>query len=301
MTIPAPQLLAVRPADKIRAELREHAHAHANNILFDQLLRRYAVERVLYRMCTMEKPPDMTLRGAWAIETRLGVPHRRWTTVQLQVTEARPYFAEDEAAKGLVTRCAYPGDDGLDFMSKHVRHALPSTGWPAYARPHRVKADVRLDKAVIPFELVVGFNEPVVPDADEMELNTLLDQPAPRLDVARFETLVAEKLKRIVREGVLRFRAKDYYDVWLLANTDPLDELAEAIEVVFRHRPALRMPDGVPAGLTDRFAESEHADWHWSVFLDRGEPLEKVGFRDVVAGIRERVMPVVEDLGAGGR
>jgi hypothetical protein len=69
---------------EIRDQLREHAYA--NNILFDQLLRRYAAERVLYRMSTMERPPDMTLRGAWAIETRLGVPHRRWTTVQLQVT-----------------------------------------------------------------------------------------------------------------------------------------------------------------------------------------------------------------------
>jgi len=289
------QLLSVRPQDRIRAELRQHALA--NNLLYDQLLRRFAAERVLYRLSTLDTEPDITLQGAWAIEVRLGVQHRRWTTVQLGVRDHRPHIDEVETAHGLLVRSCGPGRDGLDYWSLSVRSVPPPLPRLSCAPQHRVKALINMDGAEIPFETVVGFNGPVLPEADEVELDTLLELPAPRVKVARFESMVAEKLKRMVRVGVLRFRARDYFDLWLMVNTDPLDDLEAAVEAVFRHRHRERVPNEVPPALTERFAASEHADWHWSVFLERGRPVEKVAFTDVVAGIRERVMPVLESLG----
>jgi len=93
----------------------------------------------------------------------------------------------------------------------------------------------------------------------------------------------------IIQRGVLRFRARDYYDLWMMTQVDPLNDLKAALDHVLSEEFAKR-PDGVPPALTDRFATSEHAHRQWEVFLDRGRPLEKVAFRDVVAGIRDRVM-----------
>ena len=288
------QLVGLRPEDKIRDELRQIALD--NNILYDQLLRRYASERVLHRACTLNTSQDIVLRGAWAIETRLGVRYRRWTTVQLAVRDPRQSFDEAASAHALVARAGAPGEDGLDYWSRDVRVTASSSAWPLGDPPRRVKALINFDTAEIPFEAAVDFNLPDVPEADVMRLETLLDLPAPRVKVARFETMVAEKLKRIVEVGTLRFRARDYFDLWLMANTDPLDELEAAVEAVFLRRFATRLPTEVPPALTDRFATSEHAQWHWSVFLERGCPVEKVGFRDVVAGIRERAVPLFEAM-----
>ena len=289
------QMQTVRPQDRIRVELRQHATEY--NSLYDQLLRRFAAERVLHRIETTAADRAVTLRGAWAIETHLGVRHRRWNTVQLTVHEPREFFDGAEAALGMMTRSCGPGDDGLEYWSRSSRVADPQPTWSSSRPRHRIKALINLDSAEIPFEMDVEFNRPVVPEADVVRLDSLLDLPPPHVRVARFETLVAEKLKRIVRMGVLRFRARDYFDLWLMVNTDPLDEIEAAVETVFRYRPRTRVPAEVPPALTERFATSDHADWHWSVFLDRGQPVEKVPFSDVVAGIRERVMPVFESLG----
>ncbi len=288
----------LQPTDRVRAELRKVAHDRG--VPYDHLLRRYATERMLYRMRTMARSIDPVLHGAWAIEVRLGVQHRRWTTVRLHVDDERKHFDEEAEAAGVVRRYGGPQEDSLDLWWGDVRGVNPVDTLLPWEGSHRVKADIHLDMAVIPFEVVVDFNLHIVPDADEVELDTLLDLPSPSVKVARFEHMVAHRVARMVSEGVLRFSAKDYFDVWLMLNTDPLEGLAEAVEAAFRQW-QVQLPDGVPAGLTDRFAASEHAYWHWSVFLDRGEPLEKVGFTDVVAGIRERVMPVFEEFAARGR
>jgi len=129
-----------------------------------------------------------------------------------------------------------------------------------------------------------------VPDAEVMELPTLLDMTAPSIPVYAFETLVAEKLRGIVERGTFKARMKDYYDLWLTTQVDPLDDLDDAVEATFRHRKTT-LPRGTPAGLTDGFATSDHARRLWDAFLERGAPAERLA-EDVVEGVRERVMPI---------
>jgi len=273
-------------ADKARRRL--YKLARERGLLFDHVLRRYANERLLHRLTTLPWSIDITLRGAWAIEARLGVPHRRWSTVQLR--SPRPVDHGEIAA--LINEVSGYSKDGLLVYGYDLRMRTPPLDL-VHGRV-QVKMFAYLGTAQIPVQVEIGFDDPMVPAAEVMESPTLLDMAAPSIPVYVFETLVAEKLQGIVERGTFKVRMKDYYDLWLIAQVDPLDDLDDAIEATFRHRKTA-VPDGVPPGLTDGFAASDHAQRLWDEFLERGAPAESPAFGDVVAGVREAVMPVFEE------
>ena len=272
----------------IRGELYRHACEHG--LTFDQVLRRYATERFLHRMET-ERRGQRALRGAWAMEVRLGVQHRRWTTIQLLDRKPLDLMDVDKRAFWLIEAAADARhNDALYIDLKSARWSSPAVHGAAWIR---YKLVAYLQRAQLPIQVDIRYDTNLYPSPEEMEIPSLLDQPTPTMPVYSFGALAAEKLVTIVQRGVLRFRARDYYDLWLMNQVDPLNNLSKALDHVLSEEFASR-PDEVPPALTDRFATSEHAQWHWDVFLSRGGPLEKVAFQDVVAGIRDRVMPELD-------
>ena len=290
MTTSAPGLRCVAALPdamsmEIRGELYRHACEHG--LTFDQVLRRYATERFLHRMETKRRG-QRALRGAWAMEVRLGVQHRRWTTIQLLDRKPLDLADVNKRAFWLIEAAADAWhDDALRIDLNSARWSSPADHGAAWIR---YKLFGYLQQAQLPLQIDIRYDNDVSPAPEEMEIPSLLDQPWTTMPVYCFDALAAEKLVTIIQRGVLRFRARDYYDLWLMTQVDPLDDLGKALEHMLSEED-FKKPDDVPSALTDKFATSEHAKWHWRVFLDRGGPLEKVAFRDVVAGIRDRVMP----------
>lgn len=63
--------------------------------------------------------------------------------------------------------------------------------------------------------MALNFGDIVVPGPSTIEYPTLLDFPAPVLQVYPRETVIAEKLEAIKKLGLLNSRMKDYYDIAL--------------------------------------------------------------------------------------
>lgn len=70
-----------------------------------------------------------------------------------------------------------------------------------------------LGRARIPVQIDVGFGDAVTPEAEEVELNTILDFPAPRVRIYPKETVVAENFEAMVTFGLLSGRMKDFWDL----------------------------------------------------------------------------------------
>ena len=83
----------------------------------------------------------------------------------------------------------------------------------------------------------------ITPEPIEIEYPALLDGPAPILRAYPPETVVAEKTEAIVSLGIANSRMKDFYDLWMIAQTFTFegDNLANAIQQTFeRRRPPCR-------------------------------------------------------------
>jgi len=95
----------------------------------------------------------------------------------------------------------------------------------------------------------------------EIEYPVLLDAPASVLRAYRPETVVAEQVEGIVSLGVANSRMKDFYDLWMIAQTFAFESviLRDAVQRTFNRR-RTSWPEQTPAG-SDLPGRAEYAGY----------------------------------------
>jgi hypothetical protein len=154
-------------------------------------------------------------------------------------------------------------------------------------------------RAVVPIQVDVGFGDVVTPPPFEIELPTLLEFPAPRLQAYPPETVVAEKFEAMISLGIANSRMKDFYDLWVISRSFRFegDMLRQAIESTFRRRKT-ELPDSTPLALTAGFSADAAKSAQWRAFLSRGR-LPGTPLREVTAALEGFLMPPSEAAAAG--
>ena len=121
-------------------------------------------------------------------------------------------------------------DDGAVFEVAGIESA-PIRGENEYPGVC-VRTGATIAGARLPFQIDVGFDDVITP-----------------------ETVFAEKTEVIVSLGIANSRMKDFYDLWMIAQTFAFegDDLAAATQQTFERR-RTPLPERLPVGLNDRFA-----------------------------------------------
>jgi hypothetical protein len=252
------------------------------------LLRRYAIERLLYRLSLSRHRDWFVLKGAMLFAVWLDDPFRPTQDLDLLG------YGENEAAALSETFreiCRQEVEaDGLVFDAETLTAASIRED-QNYGGVH-IRTTAHLGRTRIPVQIDIGFGDAVTPAPAEIEFPPLLDTPAPVLKSYPRETVVAEKFQAIVMLGQANSRMKDYYDLAALPRLFPFEgsTLAAAIRATFERR-ATEIPEKTPVGLSDRFAQDPQKITQWEAFKNR-EPLSLVtgDLSSVVTEIRAFVM-----------
>jgi hypothetical protein len=130
----------------------------------------------------------------------------------------------------------------------------------------RVRTTATIAAARIPIQVDIGFGDAVTPAPVEINYPVLLDAPGPHLRAYPVETVVPEKIEALVTLGIANSRLKDFYDLWLIAETFDLDwsVLETAVRNTFDRRQTA-LPGETPIGLSDFYVETW--DHQWRTFL----------------------------------
>jgi Nucleotidyl transferase AbiEii toxin, Type IV TA system len=104
---------------------------------------------------------------------------------------------------------------------------------------------------------------------NDVDLPVLLDQPAPNLRAYPPETVIAEKFQAVVALDLANSRLKDFYDIWIFAQTYDFKDgrLAQAIAATFAQRKT-EIPTEWPDGLTAAFATDPTKQKQWAGFVE---------------------------------
>jgi len=107
--------------------------------------------------------------------------------------------------------------------------------------------------------------------------------------------VVAEKVETLVTLGMANTRMKDYFDLWLLQQEGGLEpvQLQSALVATFTRR-ARPMPDRLPTGLSDDFANDAQKQRQWQAFLKKNQ-LEPVELSQVITSLRAWLLPMLLD------
>jgi len=156
-------------------------------------------------------------------------------------------------------------NDGLNFDASSIRLTPIATALPEAGIQLSFICD--LGGMRLPLQVDVGFGDAVVPPPVWVSYPAMLDFDPPRLLGYPAEVTAAEKLHAIVIRGRANTRLKDYYDLHTADRLGLLPEggLAEAIAHTFRRRETA-LPEELPEGLTQAFAEDRTRQVQWEAF-----------------------------------
>jgi len=271
----------------VRAKLLNKARAERAD--FQILLTRYALERLLYRLSLSDHRDEFVLKGAMLFVAWVADPFRPTRDLDLL---GRGDNGSDAIAAVFRHICAQPvADDGVtfDIVGLQVATIADDREYSGV----RVRTTAVIAGARVPIQVDVGFGDAVTPQPIEIDYPTLLDHPAPHLKAYPVETVVAEKFEALVTLGIANTRMKDFYDLWLIAQTFEFRQavLAQAVLPTFGRRET-RLPVGVPVGLTEEFAETRSIQWRAFLGRDRmaAAPL---ALAVTIGDLRGFLMPLV--------
>ncbi|MDZ5458010.1 nucleotidyl transferase AbiEii/AbiGii toxin family protein [Azohydromonas lata] len=275
-------------AASVRARLLNIAKAEGSD--FNQVLVRFALERLLYRVGASPHADRFLLKGALLFTLWYDMPHR--PTRDADLLGFGP--SSLEAMRGAFREiAAVHVADGIVFEpdSVQVQEIRKEAGYGGV----RVLLTGDLARARCRTQVDIGFGDAVTPTPMPAVYPVLIDGlPAPRLRVYPAYTVVAEKLHAIVLLGMANSRVKDYFDLAVLLQREELDAytLGHAVAATFARRKTA-LPTAVPIGLSDEFAIDASRQTLWRAFLRKND-LEATPLADTVTMLRERLWPVLQ-------
>jgi predicted nucleotidyltransferase component of viral defense system len=274
-------------ASSVRARLLNIAKAQG--VDFNQVLVRFALERMLYRLSQSAHADRFLLKGALLFTLWYDMPHRATRDADLL-----GFGASDLASVAQTFRDIASVDvaDGMRFDPASV--TAQEIRKDALYAGARVLISGEIAKARCKTQIDIGFGDAVTPGPIDAVYPVLInDLPAPRLRTYPVYTVIAEKLHAITLLGMTNSRLKDYLDLAVLLKRETLDEsmLATAIAATFVRR-GMVVPNSVPIGLTDEFATDPSRQAIWRAFLKKNEMAQEP-LIEVKSTLRAALEPVV--------
>jgi len=248
----------------VRVRLANLAQAQKED--FQELLSRYARERLLYRLSVSEYQERFILKGALLFSYWTGAPHRPTRDMDFLGHGSPEIALLEKVFRDLCQIEVQP--DGLIFQPDSVRGERIKD--EEKYEGVRLHVTALMDKARITLQIDVAFGDRVVPGPEEIDFPTLLDFPAPHLQSYTRESVVAEKFEAMVKLGMLNSRMKDFFDLWSLSQEFSFEgaTLSNAIKTTFETR-GTAVPLESPLALTPEFYEDQQKNSQWKAFLSK--------------------------------
>jgi predicted nucleotidyltransferase component of viral defense system len=251
-------------AASVRDRLLEDTKRKRGN--FQLTLRRYLIERFLYRLGQSEHRERFVLKGAMLFvlwDASIDRPTKDLDLAGFWTNDADSLVT----AIREILRIPCP-EDGVTFAAEAttvepIRHKSDYHGF-------RLRVVGELTTARISLQIDVGFGDAIVPPAAFETYPVVLDAPVPRIRAYPREVSIAEKLHAMVAHGTENSRLKDFYDVYLLSSRFAFvgDRIACAITATFTRRNASLFAPW-PVALTHEFYEDAVRAAQWRRFLER--------------------------------
>lgn len=269
--------------ESVRTRLKNIAVQEGSD--FNAILIRYGLERLLYRIGESKYSNQFLLKGALLFNLWYDMPYRPTNDIDLlgfgdnDLEYIKQTFREISSITS---------EDGMNFLAETVTADLiKKEGGYTGAR---VELFGELAKARIKIQIDIGYGDAVTPGPIDANYPVLIcDLPAPKIRTYPIYTVIAEKLHAIALLGMANSRLKDYLDLYVLLNNEQLDNqvLSKAIHATFTRR-GMVVPETLPIGLTDEFANDPTRVSMWNAFLRKNE-LDQISLMEVIDVIRRLI------------
>ena len=254
-----------------------------------ELLIMYCLERTLYRLSISKYGDKFTLKGGVLLYALFDGNYARTTAdidllaekISNDVLNMYNVFKEILSVKA---------DDPIryDLESLEVDAITENKKYHGL----NVSLLAYLDKTQINISIDIGFDDNIYPSKVKMDYPVILNDDNPNIYVYSIYSCIAEKFEAIVSLGYDNSRLKDFYDIYVIANSFDLksNELIEAIKETFHHR---NTNYNTIVAFDNDFMDSVTIK-RWNSFVKKKKVMINISLEDTINLIRVLLEPIVE-------
>lgn len=209
--------------------------AKENNVAAQSVLQTYMLERLLERISISKYKDNFILKGGMLISAMLGIDSR--TTMDMDTTIKGFLLTKDNITNIIDEICNIEIDDNVTLKIKKVDLIRDEDDYGGYRITFEAKYNNEMP-VIMKIDITTG--DKITYKEIEYSFTLMLEDRKIQIWSYNVETIIAEKFEAIVKRGVLSTRIRDYYDVYMLINTQSkiIDKrtLKDAITLTAKHR-----------------------------------------------------------------
>lgn len=212
---------------------RINNYAKENHIAAQVVLQNYMFERFLARLSDSSFRDKFVVKGGMLVAAIVGLGTR--ATMDLDTTLRNFPLTEIEIRKAFREIISIDKGDEVVFLLQSVEPIRKDDIYGGF----RVRIDAKYDTIVTPLSIDISTGDAMTPHPVSYIFRGIFDDSIQiPLWGYNVETILAEQLETILRRGVFTTRPRDFYDVYILGTTQPVDKkiLRDAIIATSTHR-----------------------------------------------------------------
>ena len=148
------------------------------------------------------------------VSSMVGLDNR--ATMDIDTTIRNFPLDEDHAREIVEKIAAVEIDDNIRFSVKDVSTIMDEAEYGGV----RLSLDAFLDTMKIPLKIDISTGDAITPAEIEYHYKLMFEQRYISLWAYPLETVLAEKMETILSRGVLNTRLRDFYDLYILQQTE---------------------------------------------------------------------------------
>lgn len=177
------------------------------------IIRNYVMERFLERLSLSQYRNIMILKGGTLVAAMVGLDNR--STMDVDATLKNLPLNEDNARKIVDEITAIHIEDGMIFEIKSVTPIMDEADYPGI----RIMLDTAIETMHTPLKIDFSTGDVITPREVSYSFRLLFEERTISILAYNLETVLAEKLETLLARGTANTRMRDYYDIYVLTNT----------------------------------------------------------------------------------
>ena len=248
------------------------------------LLKSFFFDAFLKRLASSAYRDNFIFKGGFLLSARLGINQRSTMDIDFLVQKIR--LSEEHVIEIIEQICAIDVGDGVLFEYQGIKEIRQDDVYGGYnitllGRFENIRETISLD---------IATGDPITPNPVKYEYQCMFERSSLTFKAYNFETIVAEKLQTVLFRGIANSRSKDFYDLFIVHQTqkETIDyrSLKEAFANTCRHRQTV-YDQSQAIGILNSIRQDSLMVTRWNAYAKRNQFAKDVEFSQTLDSIEE--------------
>lgn len=257
--------------------------AKENNVAAQSVLQTYMLEKLLERISISKYKDNFILKGGMLISAMLGIDSR--TTMDMDTTIKGLPLTKDNITNIMDEICNIEIDDNVTLKINKVELIREDDDYGGYRITFEAKYNNEMP-VIMKIDITTG--DKITYKEIKYSFTLMLEDRKIQIWSYNVETIIAEKFEAIVKRGVLSTRIRDYYDVYMLINTQSkiIDKrtLKDAITLTAQYRGTSEIIKDWKK-IVEKIANDSKMQRQWKRYQKDNFYAEEIEYNDLINAI----------------